>query len=286
MGFMPEIWADKTLNQILNMLRDQQRIVNSITDYTPFCLGRKATAYNGPKMGALTVQDLPVTTPDDPAQSAIQVSFNQKRGCVFNLSDIDVAQASVDMLGSCTEEAAVKILDDYDAKILAVMIDGLSATAGYKNTISDTTSHKLTLADIRDARKKLNLIKAPRRGRYMAVSPGFEDDLFDIPGFISRDKIADTSAMKDGVIGRVLGFDVILAADMPLVTNAWSRTNGTLAVALFYSSYSTGFGRQKEFETKSSSDAKIPGDTVNIYSVFGATVQEATMLIGYRKDVA
>ena len=284
MGFMPELWADKTLNQILAALRTYQRIVNSVTDYTPFTIGRKASGYNGPKLGALTVQSLPVTTPDNPAQTAINFSFDQKKGVVFQLSDIDRAQASVDMMASCNEEAVNALLSDYDSFLLGKMIDGLSGTSGFKNTISDTTGHKLSLTDIRYARKKLNAMKAPLRGRYLAVDPDFENDLYDIPNFVSRDKIADTSAMKDGVIGRVMGFDVLLA-DVPKVTNAWSRTAGTLPVALFYSSFSTGFGRQKEFETKSSPDAKIPGDIVNVYSVYGGVVQDDTMIVGYRRDV-
>jgi len=284
MGFMPELWADKTLNQLLAALKTTQRIVNSVTDYTPFTIGRKASGYNGPKLGALTVQSLPVTTPDNPAQTAINFSFDQKKGVVFQLSDIDRAQASVDMLASCNEEAVNALLDDYDSFLLGKMVDGLSGTSGFKNTISDTTGHKLSLADIRTARKKLNAMKAPLKGRYMAVDPEFENDLYDIPNFVSRDKIADTSAMKDGVIGRVMGFDVLLA-DVPKVTNAWSRTAGTLPVALFYSSFSTGFGRQKEFESKSSPDAKIPGDIVNIYSVYGGVVQDDTIIVGYRRDV-
>jgi len=283
MGFMPELWSDRTLNQVLASLRETQRIVNSVTDYTPFTLGRQATAYNGPKLGALTVRDLPATDEDDPSQTAIQISFSKKRGVVFNLSDIDAAQASVDMLASLTGDAAEALLDDYDLYLLQVMIDGLAG--GNKKTIADTSGHKLTRADVLAARTILNAAKAPLRGRYCAVSPEFEANLYDIADFTSRDKIFDTTAMRDGVIGRMLGFDVILANSMPKVTNAWSRTNGTLPVALFYSSYGTGFGRQKEFETKSSADAKIPGDVVNVYSVFGAAIQDDSMVVGYRRDV-
>ncbi len=283
MGFMPELWADKTLNQLLAELTQKQRIVNSITDYTPFTIGRKASAYNGPKLGALSVQDLPVTTPDNPGQSAINIAFSKKRGVVFQLSDIDAAQASVDMLSSLTTDAMLALLDDYDTYLLQVMIDGMAA--GNKKTIADTSGHKLTRADVLAARTTLNAAGAPLAGRYCAVSPDFEANMYDISDFISRDRIADTTAMKDGVIGRVMGFDVLLAQNMPKVTNAWNRTAGTLPVALFYSSLNTGFGRQKEFEAKSSPDAKLPGDIVNIYSVFGGAVQYDTLVTGYRRDV-
>lgn len=286
MGFFRELWNDKTLEAMIRELQENQRVVNSIMDYTPFTLGTRASGYNGPTLSGLTVRTLPASGSDDPSRDAIEISFNQKKGCVFTLSDIDVAQSDVDQVSELTAQAAEALLDDYDKYIVGLMVAGLSATAGFKNTIADTTNHKLTATDIKDARKKLNLQKAPRRGRYMAIHPDLEGDLFDIPDFVSRDKIADTTAMKDGVIGRILGFDVIVNADIPKVTTAWATSAGDRPVALFYSKAAVGFGRQKEFETKVSSDATIPGDVTNIYSVYGAKVQKANYIIGYRKDVA
>jgi len=286
MGFFRELWNDKTLEAMIRELQETQRVVNSIMDYTPFTLGTRASGYNGPTLSGLTVRTLPASDSDDPSRDAIEISFNQKKGCVFALSDIDVAQSDVDQVSELTAQAAEALLDDYDKYIVGLMVAGLSATAGFKNTIADTTNHKLTATDIKDARKKLNLQKAPRRGRYMAIHPDLEGDLFDIPDFVSRDKIADTTAMKDGVIGRILGFDVIVNADIPKVTTAWATSAGDRPVALFYSKAAVGFGRQKEFETKVSPDATIPGDVTNIYSVYGAVVQKANYIIGYRKDVA
>lgn len=286
MGFFRELWNDKTLEAMIRELQENQRVVNSIMDYTPFTLGTRASGYNGPTLSGLTVRTLPASDSDDPSRDAIEISFNQKKGCVFTLSDIDVAQSDVDQVSELTAQAAEALLDDYDEYIVGLMVAGLSATAGFKNTIADTTNHKLTATDIKDARKKLNLQKAPRRGRYMAIHPDLEGDLFDIPDFVSRDKIADTTAMKDGVIGRILGFDVIVNADIPKVTTAWATAAGDRPVALFYSKAAVGFGRQKEFETKVSPDATIPGDVTNIYSVYGAKVQKANYIIGYRKDVA
>jgi N4-gp56 family major capsid protein len=286
MGFFRELWNDKTLEAMIREMQETQRIVNSVMDYTPFTLGQKASGYNGPTLSGLTVRDLPADDSDDPSRSAVEISFDQKKGCVFTLSDIDVAQSDVNQVGELTEQAAQALLDDYDSFLVAAIVAGLSATAGFKNTIADTVNHKLTLHEFKDARKKLNLQKAPRRGRYCAIHPDLAPDLFDIPEFISRDKIADSTAMKDGVIGRCMGFDIIENSDIPKVTTAWATTAGDRPVALFYSKAAVGFGRQKEFETKVSPDATIPGDVINIYSVYGGVVQKANYMIGYRKDVA
>jgi len=286
MGFFRELWNDKTLEAMIREMQETQRIVNSVMDYTPFTLGQKASGYNGPTLSGLTVRTLPADDSDDPSRNAIAITFNQKKGCVFALSDIDVAQSDVNQVGELTEQAAQALMDDYDSFLVSTMVAGLSATAGFKNTIADTVNHKLTLAEFKDARKKLNLQKAPRRWRYCAIHPDLAPDLFDIPEFISRDKIADTTAMKEGVIGRLMGFDVIENSDIPKVTTSWATTAGDRPVALFYSKAAVGFGRQKEFETKVSPDATIPGDIINIYSVYGGLVQKANYIVGYRKDVA
>lgn len=284
MAFFKELWADTVLEAMIRKMRDTQRIANSIMDYTPFTLGKKAAGYNGPTLSGLTVRTLPAADSDDPSRDAVEISFNQKKGCVFTLSDIDVAQSDVNQLQELTAQAAEALLDDYDAYITGVMVAGLSATAGFKNTISDTVGNKITRADFVDARKKLNLQKAPRQGRYCAIHPDMEADLFDIPDFVSRDKIADTNAMRDGVIGRCLGFDIIVNADIPMVTSAWATANGKLPIALFYSKAAAGWGRQREFDVKTSPDALIPGDVINVYSVYGATVQKDVYMVAYRKS--
>jgi len=284
-GFFRELWNDKVLQALIRKMQEKQYIVNTITDYTPFTSGSKASGYNGPLLDGLTVQSFPVTTPDDPSRGAISFSFNQKRGVVFTVSDIDLVQSDVNQIDELADQAAELILDDYDAFILKSMIADLSATSGFKNTIADTTNSKITFADFLDAKKKLDLQKAPRRSRTCAIHPLFEGDLYHIPEFISRDKIADTNAIKEGVIGRILGFDVISTADLPLVKSSWAAEAGaTLPVCLFYSSAAFGFGRQKEMETKSSPDAKVPGDTIAIYSVYGGTTQKDNYMIAYRKD--
>lgn len=283
-NFFPELWNDKTLEAMVRELRDTQHVVNSIMDYTPFTLGKQASGYNGPTLSGLAAQDLPADAASALTRDAIVISFDQKRGCIFTLSDIDVAQSDVNQVGELTAQAAEVLLDDYDGFIVKAMVAGLSATAGFKNTIADTTNHKITLADFKDARKKLNIQKAPRRGRFCVISPDLESDLFEIEEFISRDKIADTVAVKEGVIGRCMGFDIIMNADIPKVTTAWATANGTLPTALFYSKAALGFARQKEFRTKMAPSALIPGDTINIYSVYGGVVQNAKYIIGYRKD--
>lgn len=284
-GFFRELWASKTLEELIRALAKRQYVVNTITDYTPFTIGAQASGYNGPMLSGLTVRTLPASGSDDPSRDAISFSFNQKKGVVFTLSDIDVSQSDVDQLGELTRQAAEKLLEDYDAFILKTMHAGLSTDAGFKNTIADTVNNKLTYADFINAMTVLDKQKAPRAGRTCVIHPDLNADLFSIPEFISRDKIATADAVKEGVIGRVLGFDVLVNADAPLVKKDWTTDpTAALPAAYFYASPAFGFGRQKEFGTKSEESALTPGDIVNIYSVYGGTVQMDNYMVAYRKD--
>ncbi len=277
MGFFPELWGAKTLEQMKKELETKQRIVNSITDYTPFTVGKNASKYNGPYLGGLSAVDLPASDSDinSLVKGNITISFDEKKGVPFIINDIDEAQSNIAMLNGYTEIAKDSLLDTYDEAIIKEIINNVPS--GNRKNLADDTNNKLTKADILTLRKALNDAKAPLKGRFLVVNPDHESDLYDIADFVSRDKIADTSAMKEGVIGRILGFDVLLYSDMPKVDDTGvinsTPANNTKKVCVAYSKLACGFGRQKEFGAKTEDKALVPGTLVNIYSVFGEEAQ-------------
>ena len=286
MGFYPELWSGQTLNALVRALKTTQRIVNSIVDYTPKTIGKKASGYNGPKLGALTAVDLPADPGDvnERSKTNIQIAFDQKKGVPFRINSIEDAQQAINEYAEDIEDAKDALLDAYDLFIITQLI--LNLNSSNRKTLADDTNNKLTKADFLAARKGLNAAKVPLKARYCAICPEHEEDLYEIDGFVSRDKIPDTAALKDGVIGRLLGFDIILYNDMPLVDS-----NGILTgtkdknVTLFYSKLAYGFGRQKEFETKATTEPLTPADLVNIWSVYGGKIQYDTYAYSYRDNV-
>ena len=115
---------------------------------------------------------------------------------MFGLSDIDVAQSDVNQLSELTAQAAEVLLED-----LRQIHRGTNGGWPFrycriqKHDCRHLPTTSLPPRTLKDARKKLNLQKAPRRGRTMAIHPDLEGDLFDIPDFVSRDKIADTNRL-------------------------------------------------------------------------------------------
>jgi hypothetical protein len=156
--------------------------------------------------------------------------------------------------------------------------------AGSKIRLSSAT--ELLLADFQEARKILNAKKAPRRERFAVLSVDHEAQLYAIDEFISRDKIKDANAIKEGVIGRLMGFDILLYQDMPKVdTNGNihnTAANNTKNVSLFYSRLAFGFGRQKEFGIITAPNPAKVTNEINIYSVFGSATQDSDYIVTIR----
>lgn len=284
MPFYPELWGAKTLEAVLRSMRERKYVLNTITDYTAFTEGKHASGYNGPRIGTLEVKDLPFNDEfQTAAKTAIKINFDQKKGVPFVVSDIDEAQSNIHIVNECTMNAKDALFDGWDSYIIKSMIAG--ALTANKITLADTEKNVISKADFKEARKILNIKKAPIRERYAALCPEHEADLYDIPEFISRDKISKTEAIQEGVIGRLFGFDIILVQDMPLVNTSGNLT-GTQDknVSLFYSKAAFGFGRQKALGSKTAPDAGLPGDKINIYSVFGGVVQEKSMIVSLRDN--
>lgn len=291
MGFYPEKWGGKTLEQMIAELKVWQRIINAITDYTPLVKGKNVSAYNGPKIAAVAAQDLPLVYDDgdftDPSKTNISISFNQKKGVGLIVNDINDAQTDLGLLAIYTEQAKNSLLDAYDLYIVQQIITNL-ASANRKQ-LNDSVNDKLTEADFILAEKTLDEAGAPTRNRFAIVNPTHKSHLYEISNFISADKIRDTEAIKKGVFGQLHGFDVLMYKDMPKVDS-----NGILTdtahlnrrVSLFFQSLCYGFGRQREFGAKTEPKAGVPGDLVNIYSVFGGSIQDSTYALSFRENAS
>ncbi|MCL2064060.1 MAG: phage capsid protein [Candidatus Cloacimonetes bacterium] len=283
-NFYPKLFGDRTHDSMIKALQETQYVLNSITDYTPFTNGKKADGYHGPKLGLLEAQKLPIADKDFARieKSSIHIPFDKEFGVSFVISDIEESMSNVNIQKECATKAKDALLELYDDEIIKEMI------SKSENKIKLSTGTKLQKSDFMKARKILNAKKAPRRGRYAALCVEHESQLYDIEGFISRDKIKDTNAVKEGVIGRLMGFDIILVQDMPKIAEngliSDTEAQNTKEVSVFYSTLSIGFARQKEFGVKTSPDAGLPGDKMNIYSVFGLTAQEPNFVVTMRDN--
>lgn len=267
MGFLKEIWGAQTINALIADEQTYQRLANTVVDYTMFTEGAEASAYNGPRISGGSLVDLPASSTTALTYAAINIPFDKKKGYVFPVSSIDQSQTNIDIVSNFSRDAVNSLSSAWDLAIATALIAGTTMTA--------IAGAAFTEAEILACRTALNAAGAPMLGRYMVVGPELEAGLYTIANFVSADKIGSTTAIRDGFVGRIYGFDVILYNAMPKAS--------TKGQALFYQRNALGFARQKSLGVMAADNALLPGMDVNIYSVFGCTVQEATYIVGRKQ---
>lgn len=81
---------------------------------------------------------------------------------------------------------------------------------------------RITKEDIIEARRRLNAANVPLQGRCMLINADMEADMLLIPEFTDASKIGE-AALKAGIIGRILGFDVFVRSKVASYSSADSR---------------------------------------------------------------
>lgn len=100
---------------------------------------------------------------------------------------------------------------------------------------------KVSKDDIMWARTTMNKLNIPMSSRRLLIHPNMEEDLFYIDDFINSDKLRATGELANGSIGRIMGFDIYVRSETPVVAaNGANKAYGAAsagddnAVSLFY----------------------------------------------------
>lgn len=184
-----------------------------------------------PRFSSFTVQTKSENTDTEAAINAFStddLALDQHKYVSFLVEDIADLQSRVNTVSEYVKQAGVDLAVQMDQALL----DGLEA--GVSTSAPD---HKIAYAgsdlakiDVLNARELLNVAKVPMAERCLIVSPGSEAALMNISEFTRVDEAGGSAALRNGQIGRLFGFDVLmspLAED--LKTMAYHKS--TMAVA-------------------------------------------------------
>lgn len=155
--------------------------------------------------------------------TSVDLLIDQEKNFDFYVDDIDRAQAAGSM-NVYTTSAGQGLAEDADKFILA----GISSAATLirTGTGSDSTPLAITTGDqafdvVRDLRKKLNKNLVPVGNRVLVVNAEFEALLLSASSKLTNvDTSGSPAALRDAMLGRLLGFDVYTSENMPEVTKA------------------------------------------------------------------
>lgn len=207
---------------------------------------------------------------EEAATTSTTLSIDQGNYFAFRVHDVDKVQAAGDFQGPATEAAAIGLRDNADKYLAGILKDGaLSANKlGTLQVVNDdpalaTGSQTTAFKTLVLLSEKLNAQSVPTAGRYVVVGPKTYSALLMDPRFTRVDASGTADGLRNAIVGRAVGFDVLVS------NNAPSTGGRELSIAGVPDAFA--FASQL-VETEALRDQDHFGDIVRGLNVYGAAV--------------
>lgn len=145
-------------------------------------------------------------TPEQLTDTQRSLTIDQAKYFAFEVDDIDAAQSAGGEMAEALRRAAYKLRDVADQFVAAKYTE--VASANQVGTVSVTTG-ALAYTQIRKLKVALDEADVPNEGRYVIVPPWYGGLLLEEDKFVRVDASGSDQALRNGIIGRALGFDVL-----------------------------------------------------------------------------
>lgn len=279
-NFVPELWSaaiqlpfEKALvygqSTVVNRkyegeIKQQGDAVNITTISDP-----TIRSYN--KANDITVEDL--------TDGTLKLTIDQGDYFAFRVNDVDKVQAAGDFQGPATQRAAFGLKDTVDKFIAGLFYAGAHADnkLGRVTVVNGGTgkagSGQILSTDVLiELAEKLNAKSAPSDGRYVVVPPKFLSALVRSPEFMRVDASGSSESLRNGLVGRAFGFDVLVSNNVPAVGGSGADKDDLVIVAGIPEA--TTFANQLIEVEALRSEARF-ADLVRGLNVYGAKVTHA-----------
>lgn len=218
-NFIPEIFAAELLSSLKKSLvfgapgvanRNYEGNITSSGDTV------KITSISRPTIGTYTKNSTTIS-PETLTDAQRSLLIDQSKYFAFEIDDIDLRQA-VDggaLMAEAAAEAAYGLADTAD-QYIASLYTGADAA----NAISTTsiTSATLAVTGLVNLKVKLDNANVPNQGRYVIVPPWYHGLLLQSSSFTDLSASGTTEALRNGVVGRAFGFDIMVSNNCVNVT--------------------------------------------------------------------
>jgi N4-gp56 family major capsid protein len=216
-SFIPEVWSAKMLVSLKKSLvyagpgvvnRDYEGDIRNMGDTV------RIRSISRPTIGTYTKNSTTIS-PETLTDAQRALYIDQAEYFAFEMDDIDSAQSVGGEMEAALMEAAYGLRDVAD-QYVASMYTG-AQSANQLGTVSVTTA-ALAYTQIRKLKVALDEANVPQEGRYVVVPPWYEGLLLEDDRFVRVDASGTSEGLRNGQIGRALGFNVLASNNAPLVT--------------------------------------------------------------------
>lgn len=218
-NFIPEIWSAQLLSSLKKSLifagpgvvnRNYEGEIANAGDTV------RITSISRPTVADYTKNSTSIT-PENLTDAARTLVVDQAKYFAFEVDDIDLRQ-SVNggaLMDEAATEAAYALADTAD-QFVAGLYTGVDAG----NAISTTsiTSAALAVSNLIALKVKLDNANVPTQGRYVIVPPWYHGLLLGSDLFVRVDASGNDQALRNGMVGRAFGFDILVSNNCVNVT--------------------------------------------------------------------
>ena len=277
-NFVPELWsAAVQVGFEKELIYSQPTVANRDYEGT---LTQMGDTVHVTSIGAPTIRTYDKTTDitiEDLSDSDTAIIVNQGKYWAFRVNDVDKAQAAGNFQSPAMDLAGAGIKDALDQYVASLYYAGADAankvgrlTVWNGADFFKPNTGQVTAYDALAALKaKLDAQSVPSSGRYAILDAGTGGALAHDSRLLSAATSGSDQTLRNGIIGRVLGFDVMVSNNAPLVGGAGADQNDRVICAGVRSAVSVA---QQLLETEALRSELRFADVVRGLSVYGGKV--------------
>lgn len=227
--FKPEIWSALLLVALRKQLiytafinRDYEGEISQAGDTV------RITSVGRPTIGTY-IPGVTVITPETVADSQRTLVVDQSKFFAVQVDDVDKRQAKGGIMDQLKDEAGYAISDVVDQYIASFYTSIQSQNQLGSITVNSAT----TPTDAYDKvlvplKVKLDKSNVPTQGRSVAITPDLHGCLLRDSRFVKANEAGTDTGLRNGMVGRAAGFDILLSNNAPNTTgNEFATIAGT-----------------------------------------------------------
>ena len=215
--FRPEIWSARLLVALRKTLiyagpgivnRDYEGEIREAGDIV------RITSISRPTIGTY-VPNSTTITPEELTDAQRTLVIDQCKYFAFKVDDVDARQAKGDVMPQALSEAAYALADVVDQYVASLYTQ--AQTANQLGTVAVPTGTPTAFYDsiLVPLKVKLDEANVPASGRSCGLPPWLHGRALRDDRFIRVDASGTSEGLRNGMVGRAAGFDILLSNNAP-----------------------------------------------------------------------
>lgn len=267
--FRPTVWA----NDVMDFLKSELVLLPRIKHYDQEAasFGQSVTV---PFVLAAAANDKAANTQvtlNGQTATSVVITINKHKESSYLIEDLLGIQSKYELRSEFTKAAAYAIVEAIDTDILTEMKAGSTSTA--LGTFGTAINDALVVS----AKVTLDNAKAPQTDRTLAVDPYQQGEMLKIDKFVRYDALGTGEAIKNGRIGHIYGFEVVMSQNFPFVDTVTDEHTG-----MAFHKDAVGIAHQLKPRTQAQYKQEYLGWLLTVDTVYGVKTLRPTFSVAIR----